>query len=494
MNEFRYYFYEREFLEKEVKENAFSSALEDDLRELFNRIDADKSGYMDVNEFVTCLNLLGYIVTPEVIRREFNEVDRNGDMKIDYREFKLLMRRKLHTDFLKIENQVNFIKESLRKVHPKRGDLYDYGQFRVAMENMDFQLTNSEIKAMFFEVDQSNKTKIHLDDFINFILADARDIDNIEAASGILKIKTGFNLGLIELVEAYNHCPRNFCNSFTRSNFMAMSNLPSASLYPHLSRSGLYFKDIYGEWRDERLEIDYPIKPIPSQYISIFELIRASGVPIPEENLVNRKANILSRELRICIFNQLSGEYIGNSLTYQATWKRDYEDRWYFPKDKFGKKEFLLRLAEFDERSSSGVILVFEFVMYFVHKNVELQMSCGWASVEISSIMQSGEMVLAMKGGSPKANIGINPNDIRAGRKTFLGKMGKFMGSKVKSELRIKIAMERKVKKNIKEMSELLPKVSLSKMQSIYIQRAFRSYLGNFSISNFFQNISLKNY
>jgi Ca2+-binding EF-hand superfamily protein len=72
LNEFRYYFYEREFLEKEVKENALNSALEDDLKELFRRIDADNSGYMDIDEFVTCLNLLGFVVTPDVIQYEFD--------------------------------------------------------------------------------------------------------------------------------------------------------------------------------------------------------------------------------------------------------------------------------------------------------------------------------------------------------------------------------------------------------------------------------------
>ena len=67
LNEFRYYFYEREFLENEVKENALSSALEEDLRQLFDSIDDNRSGYLDMDEFVTCLNLLGYVITPEVV-------------------------------------------------------------------------------------------------------------------------------------------------------------------------------------------------------------------------------------------------------------------------------------------------------------------------------------------------------------------------------------------------------------------------------------------
>lgn len=118
LNEFRYYFYEREFLEKEVKESALNSVLEDDLRELFRRIDVDDSGYMDVDEFVTCLNLLGFVVTPEVIQYEFDQIDKNNDRKIDYDEFKFLMRTKLRRDFLKIENKIKEIKENLKAIHP----------------------------------------------------------------------------------------------------------------------------------------------------------------------------------------------------------------------------------------------------------------------------------------------------------------------------------------------------------------------------------------
>lgn len=479
LNEFRYYFYEREFLEEEVKQSAFTSAIEDDLQELFDRIDADRSGYIDVNEFVTCLNLLGYIVTPELIRKEFQEIDKNGDNKIDYREFKLLMRRKLHQDFLKIENHINSIKENLRAVHPQRGDLFEYEQFRVGMQNMDFGLVNSEVKAMFFEIDQSDETKIHMDDFVNFILSDSKDIDNLEAAAAVLKIKTSFNLGLIELAEAYKHCPKNFCNSFTRANFMALKNLPSSALYPKLSKSGLYFRDIYGEWRDERLEIDYPIKPIKSKMIYQFEILRANGVPIPEENMINRKSNIIARELRVCMFNQLSGEYVGNTLVYPAVWREDYEDRWYFPKDpEAGKNEFIMRMAEYKERASSGLALVFEFVMYFVHKKQELQMSCGWASIDFEAVLSTGEIVIPLKGGSPKANIGINPNDIRTTRKTFMGKMGRLMGSKVRSELIVRAKLEKDIRREMRQRCELLPKTGLFKMNSINIQRAFRCFLG----------------
>jgi Ca2+-binding EF-hand superfamily protein len=106
VNEFRYYFYEREFLEAEVKESALTGALEDDLKQLFSKIDSDGSGYIETEEFITCLNLLGFIVTPEVIMMEFGNVDKDDNRKIDFDEFKHMMKTKLRKDLLKIDNRI----------------------------------------------------------------------------------------------------------------------------------------------------------------------------------------------------------------------------------------------------------------------------------------------------------------------------------------------------------------------------------------------------
>ena len=56
----------------------------------------------------------------------------------------------------------------------------------------------------------------------------------------------------------------------------------------------------------------------------------ATGVSIPSESVTNRKKEILKREIKICLFNYSTSQFIGNTITVPATWKSQEEDRWYF--------------------------------------------------------------------------------------------------------------------------------------------------------------------
>ena len=76
--------------------------------------------------------------------------------------------------------------------------------------------------------------------------------------------------------------------------------------------------------------------------------------------------------------------------------------------------------------------VVFELVVFFKKNHIELQMSCGWAMLSLRQIVQDGAHTLQLMGGSPLSNMSILPDDVRAGRGTLFGKVGKWM-SGVKS-------------------------------------------------------------
>jgi hypothetical protein len=66
------------------------------------------------------------------------------------------------------------------------------------------------------------------------------------------------------------------------------------------------------------------------------QLLRATGVPIPEESKVDRKANIMAREMRVCLWNKLRGDFVGNTLVFGADWTETWEDRWTFNSSNHG--------------------------------------------------------------------------------------------------------------------------------------------------------------
>ena len=82
------------------------------------------------------------------------------------------------------------------------------------------------------------------------------------------------------------------------------------------------------------------------------------------------------------------GEYIGNAVQVNASWKPDKEDVWKFnPRKENGLNPILLRISEL-AKGEDGLVLdcgkidvIFEFVLFVRQKkrnNKLNEVSCGW--------------------------------------------------------------------------------------------------------------------
>lgn len=114
------------------------------------------------------------------------------------------------------------------------------------------------------------------------------------------------------------------------------------------------------------------------------------GVPIPEESQVNRKSNITAREIRVCLWNKLRGEFVGNTLIFGADWTEEYEDRWQFNCSNHGDSDdtssalyssasakntdFVMRFTDLKptDREVDSLQVIFELVIFVVYKDTEL--------------------------------------------------------------------------------------------------------------------------
>jgi calcium-binding protein CML len=61
---------------------------EAELRRQFDRVDANKSGSVDEDEFTALIRALGVTLTPEEVQVAFSAIDINGNGRIEFGEFK----------------------------------------------------------------------------------------------------------------------------------------------------------------------------------------------------------------------------------------------------------------------------------------------------------------------------------------------------------------------------------------------------------------------
>lgn len=74
-----------------TKLNVATLASEAQIAETFKTFDRDNDGYITADEFKVTLGSLGEELNDETIKEMIDEVDLNGDGKVDYKEFTAMM-------------------------------------------------------------------------------------------------------------------------------------------------------------------------------------------------------------------------------------------------------------------------------------------------------------------------------------------------------------------------------------------------------------------
>jgi Ca2+-binding EF-hand superfamily protein len=441
LKEFKYHFYEREYLEKEFENQP--SEFEEELKLLFSKIDTHKTGNITCDDFIKCLNYLGYPSTPQMIQLQFEEIDLNQDNMINYPEFKRFMAKTLRSSIFKIDHLLDEVRSKLHRVHPGDGQNYTLVQFGAGLRAINKDYTDEEINTLFLEIDEERIGTAHIDDILRVIRRPPDEFDDHVLHNSILKLKKNRMVSLTDLSTIFVDLPKNFCNSFTRFNFMNLKNLPSDSLYPKLESNGMGYLDVSEPYYDQRTKRNYPLRPLNVFLTRKIVIELGKGIPLPERpKNVGEGEKIRARELRVVLFNRDTQKFVGSTHTFRATWTLDYEDRWTFDEKECA---FYLRAGE-----TSSLCVILEFVVYFECKNIELQMSCGWCGFDLDNMVKPGVVDLPLFGGSPMVNTKILEADVRTGRGTFFGKVGKFFQGRIKSELQLRVVMEEKLPEPVK--------------------------------------------
>ena len=140
-----------------------------DFRDAFKTFDTDEDGYLSLKELRDLLISLGQEVTNEEITEMTNEIDIEGNGTIDFKEFILLMARKMR-DY---DNEDEYI-EAFRIFDKNRNDLISKEELKEAMTIIGQFVwgespTDEDIEYMIKEADTDGDGFLHYSDFIRKI-------------------------------------------------------------------------------------------------------------------------------------------------------------------------------------------------------------------------------------------------------------------------------------------------------------------------------------
>ena len=132
------------------------------------------------------------------------------------------------------------------------------------------------------------------------------------------------------------------------------------------------------------------IRPIASEHACEIEITGATGIPLPEDAPNFRRDDIVKRAVRIGIFNQSTKEYMANAVQVEADWEPSKEDVWSFKKSEniMGYlNPVVFRSTKRDNLDLQNTMFIFEFVIYYKSRDSNEELSCGWAGIDLQSVI-----------------------------------------------------------------------------------------------------------
>ena len=136
-----------------------------ELKEAFTMFDRDKDGLINYNELGNVLKSQGFFPTNQELLEMIADVDENGDDKINFEEFLILMHSRLKK--ADIENELN----EAFSVYDKNGSgLISVREFKRIMSALGDKICEEEIDEIIQKVDPKNRGYINYKDLTKIIV------------------------------------------------------------------------------------------------------------------------------------------------------------------------------------------------------------------------------------------------------------------------------------------------------------------------------------
>ena len=121
----------------------------------------DRSGQLSKKELKNVLKALHIKVNDKELQALLNQMDTNGNGKIDYNEFKAVMAK----NFFGRHNEKD-LEAAFNKYDSDGNGFLTVDELRNAMANIGRRMSENEIKSMIESLDSNHDGKISFDEFI----------------------------------------------------------------------------------------------------------------------------------------------------------------------------------------------------------------------------------------------------------------------------------------------------------------------------------------
>jgi len=140
------------------------------LQKAFDMFDRDKTGSIETQMMSTILRTLGQTFEESDLQLLIDEVDADGSGQLEFEEFLTLVARFM------VEEDAEAIQEELReafRLYDKEGNGYiRTAELREIMRALDDKLTEDELDEMITEIDTDGSGTVDFDEFMEMMTGD----------------------------------------------------------------------------------------------------------------------------------------------------------------------------------------------------------------------------------------------------------------------------------------------------------------------------------
>ena len=518
---FNKYLNKNENLIKFEDQSSLNIYIKNELNILFDNFDVNKNDMISFENFYKCFKSVNHKATKLDAQDIIAQFTNENPSKIKREIFDKIMYSYIQKELVIQKEEKDYIMNLFKEADIDKNGYLTRSQIKYLIKNkIGCNLTDVELDEILNKVDLNQENEIDIRDFI-FLL------DNINSLKSENTINTksnqdeelipimnlNLNLNMYrkirpkDFISLYSDLPSTFIPSFIREE-QQKNNLLSSSCLKPLTKDDIFYEDIFpsetliypGNKKDKDLNEDpnyysgiityKKLSPfIPKINCKICFEDYATGVSSPDETLFelpNSQFKVVGRLLKISLFNNMYKTFIGNAISIDCIYKKEYQDRWYFEDDdtKFNNNIII----RYNGKNINQIDVVFEFVLV-IQKKVELTLytietSCGWCSIPLVNLQMSRKERLAIKGGSPLGASDISEFDIRKKRTGFFPKLATLFEGQIKSECPIRIKLLKDFSNYEKQYVNYLPSQIICHSMAVSMISIYRECLGEYILNH----------